>query len=281
MRDRLVATVRYSSLVSATNLSNLESGTTAPTASGLAAIRPTSNAADRWDWRVYDNANRLIQTIDGAGAVVTYVYDGASRLVSTTASATALVVTSFKTTPPTTQRPVTVNAANDRTTRNFYDGDGRLIGTLDAEGYLTEIVFDAAGQRVETIRYATFTASADRATGDFATLKAGVTATVNANDIHNWFVYDGRGLPARIHRRRRQPDPLSLHAPGRHRPGSARPEAGSGDAAGHAADVRRSSRHPDGRDPGDHHLGPRRHGPDLERDADAVSDGQGRDNLRL
>ncbi len=189
--DRLVATIAYKNLLSAGQLNSLLSGGQ-PTAVQLSSVRPSSNAADRWEWRIYDAAGRLTQTIDAGGAVRSYAYDGASRLVSTTAYATVVAVAGYKTTLPTAPVSVTANAADDRTIRNFYDADGRLIGTLDGEGYLTQVVYDEAGRKTKTIGYATVTAQVDRAGGSFATLLAGVTATTNPKDIHNWFVYDGR-----------------------------------------------------------------------------------------
>ncbi|WP_426000361.1 Ig-like domain-containing protein [Caulobacter sp. DWR1-3-2b1] len=83
-------------------------------------------------------------------------------------------------------------SADDRRTRNFYDAEGQLIGRLDAEGYLSQIKYDAAGQDVETIAYATATAGSLRIDGDFASLLAS-TGTA-AKDIHNWTLRDARGL---------------------------------------------------------------------------------------
>ena len=51
----------------------------------LDAIRPAADTTnDRWAWNVYDRAQRLIETIDGAGSVTLNSYDGASQLISTT-----------------------------------------------------------------------------------------------------------------------------------------------------------------------------------------------------
>jgi YD repeat-containing protein len=85
------------------------------------------------------------------------------------------------------------DSGNDRITRNFYDNDGRLTGTLDAEGYLNQTVYDAAGQRIRTIAYSDDTNAGLRAGGTFDALLASVT-THNAKDIRNYFVYDARGM---------------------------------------------------------------------------------------
>ena len=68
-----------------------------------------------------------------------------------------------------------VDALNDRFARSFYDKDGRLVGTLDAEGYLTKAVYDKAGRKIETIAYSGTTSPGLRAQGTFAQLAASVT----------------------------------------------------------------------------------------------------------
>lgn len=83
-------------------------------------------------------------------------------------------------------------SANDSVSRNFYDDDGLLIGTLDAEGYLTRNEYDNAGRLVATTAYANATTSADRASGSWTTLLAGVGASAQDRVTH--LVYDGRGL---------------------------------------------------------------------------------------
>ncbi|MGE5566052.1 MAG: Ig-like domain-containing protein, partial [Parcubacteria group bacterium] len=195
--NQLIATVQYNNTLTSTQLASLVDANGNPTSVQLSSVRPASDAADRWEWRIYDAAYRLVQTIDAAGAVTSYAYDGASRLISTTARANlvaAATLATFQTTPPTTSVSVTANSNADRVTRNFYDNNGRLVGTLDGEGYLTQILYDGAGRKTQSVAYATVTVSSHRASGSFATLLADVTATTNAGDIHNWFVYDDRGF---------------------------------------------------------------------------------------
>ncbi len=191
----LVSTTRYKTPVASGNLTSLDNNT-ANMSPELSAIRPASDGADIWEWRIYDTAHRLIQTINGAGAAVVYEYDGASRLVKTTSYATLIAsgtVSGYKTTGPTGLVTPSADAANDRIVRSFYDADGRLLGSLDAEGYLTEIVYDAAGQRVETIAYNGATSVSLRAAGTFTQLRTSLTVDTT-KDIHVWSVYDKRGL---------------------------------------------------------------------------------------
>lgn len=193
--DQLVRTVRYRNTVSATALASLSDVSGNPTATQLSDIRPSpSSGSDRWEWRVYDEAHRLVQSIDAAGAVTAYSYDGASRLTRVTAYATTVATAGLKSTQPTTPVAVTANSANDRVTRNFYDDDGSLIGALDGEGGLTQHLYDGANQKVETIRYANDVQRGGslRESGSFSDLIANVG--VSDKDIHEQFLHDARGL---------------------------------------------------------------------------------------
>jgi len=84
-------------------------------------------------------------------------------------------------------------APDDVVTRSFYDGDGRLIGTLDGAGYLTEIRYNGAGEKIETIAYADITAPLYRADETFDRLLLTVEPDPD-NDQHVRYFYDGRGL---------------------------------------------------------------------------------------
>lgn len=77
----------------------------------------------------YDAANRLVTRTDAVGTRTETRYDGMSR------------VTELKT--------------GVRAAKRFYDRDGRQVGALDPQGFLTEYKFDAAGRLVQTVRYVT------------------------------------------------------------------------------------------------------------------------------
>jgi len=193
--DRLVATVRYANTLSAAQLTSLETSLTV--AVDITALRPAQSAGDLWNWKVYDKEGRLRQVIDGLGWTTIYDYDGAGRLIASTAyknNVAASLVATYKTSggPADVVYPTPLDAANDRVTRSFYDKDGRLVGTLDGEGYVTRNVYDSAGQKVEEIGYANASLAADRAAGTFATILSHIAADA-ANDRHTHYVYDGQG----------------------------------------------------------------------------------------
>ena len=85
----------------------------------------------------------------------------------------------------------TTSSSDDRLTRNFYDADGKLRGTLDAEGYLVEYKYVAAGQLSETIGYATPTDPTKRISGTLAQLIA--TTPTSLDDIHSFALYNAKG----------------------------------------------------------------------------------------
>jgi YD repeat-containing protein len=189
--DRMVATVQYTAALTAAQLTTLG---TVTANTEVATVRPTAAATDRWSWNIYDKSGKLIQTIDAVGATVQFVYDGAGRLNYSWRryyQLTATQLSGFKTAPPTSLIMPPDYAGQDRPVRNFYDTDGRLVGTADEEGYLTQIVYDKAGRKVETVRYSSLPNLNNWLLDSFSALLA--SAGTNANDIHNYWTYDGRG----------------------------------------------------------------------------------------
>lgn len=146
----------------------------------LDALRPTSSATDQKSWRIYDSAGRLVRTVDAAGAVVDFSYDGASRLVSSTRYSKPLaasVLAGLGGAPTLAATVATADPVNDRVERRFYDGDGLLLGVLDAEGYFTESRYDGQGRLLTQIAYANPAAAGLRATGTLAQLIPDLDAT--------------------------------------------------------------------------------------------------------
>ena len=108
--------------------------------------------------------------------------------------------------PTVTGIPVTTVIAQldplvDRTVTQLYTREGRLQGVLDAEGYLTEYKYNAAGELVETIRYANVAASFTSVSARLAAVAiarasynlAGVRPAEDIADIKSYNFYDASG----------------------------------------------------------------------------------------
>lgn len=183
--DQITQTITYATAVNVALLVNAQG---VPQKVALASLRPATSTGDRKSWRAYDAANRLAKEIDVDGLLTEYHYDGASRITETIRYATA-IDTSPLGGAPSAGSIVATATAQDRVARNFYDDDGLLRATLDAEGYLVELRYDAAGKVVERIAYATATDPALRAAGTFEQL----VPVGSANDIHAHTLYNARG----------------------------------------------------------------------------------------
>ncbi len=208
--------IGYATMVDTTRLVDASGNPTAgynpnPAAGGtspvtLASIRPAATAQDAKAWNLYDGAGRLAWQVDALGYLTQTQYDDASRITSVTRLATPIstsalgngigVTIAFSGTPTVTA----TQSSNDRTTARIYDRDGLLRGTIDGEGYVTELRYDAAGRVVETIAYA------NKATGytgpiSVVSLAASATSagsvaglvTATASDLTTFAYYDARG----------------------------------------------------------------------------------------
>ncbi|WZB69037.1 hypothetical protein WJ968_20125 [Achromobacter xylosoxidans] len=91
-------------------------------------------------------------TLDAEGLFTERVYDSAGREVQRITYGTRVenqgANPSFASAKP-------ASSYQDIVEYKFYNGLGRLTGTLDGEGYLTEFVYDASGNLTTKVRYAT------------------------------------------------------------------------------------------------------------------------------
>jgi YD repeat-containing protein len=178
--DQIIRTVRYAKPVGGAALGD---------GRGLALSSLQLDGSDpenRSSWTVYDNAGRLVQTIDGEGHVVETTYDAASRVVQVTAYATQVALPDGDETGTVTPD----SSGDDRVARNFYDNDGNLRGALDGEGYLTVHGYDDAGQRVTTRAHFNVTDASLRAGG---TLEELIPEADDAKDLLQTRYYDLKG----------------------------------------------------------------------------------------
>ena len=186
---RIIAEVRYFASINPAYLTTLENP---DNTLQMQNLRPGAHAYDLWNWTVYDAAGRTVQVIGGDGGVTAFEYDKSDQLIKTINYATKVDVAELKATPPTDPIVVAANAA-DTINRNFYNRNGQLIGTLDGEGYLSEITYDAAGQKVEELAYVRKTNAALWASGTISQLRVGADPA-HAFNRRTRYVYDGQGL---------------------------------------------------------------------------------------
>jgi YD repeat-containing protein len=170
--NQLIKTVRYSSYLPSATLTSLAAGPLSMSSllTAIAGVSGRDAARDQITRNVYDTAGRLVYTIDGARAVRQLFYDGASRVVK--AVDYSVTVNIADTADQVLPADVIIGTdANARTTRNFYDSDGLLLATLDAEGYLVENTYDKSGHLIKRYAYANLTPSAQRASGTLSALR--------------------------------------------------------------------------------------------------------------
>ena len=106
-------------------------------------------AEDRIARKVYDSAGFLAYTIDEIGAVTQLIRDGAGRVTDEIRYATPVMVSRDVDAVPLS---LLTDLGEERRVRNLYDSDGKLRGTLDAEHYLIEYVYDAGGHLTQQER---------------------------------------------------------------------------------------------------------------------------------
>jgi YD repeat-containing protein len=183
--NQLTHRIAYATSVKPASLVN---GQGLPSSPALADIRPVRTTQDRNAWYAYDAANRLVKAVDAGGAVIENRFDGASRLIGVTSYANRIDPRSIAD-QPGASAIAPISSEQDRISRNFYDNDNHLRATLDGEGFITVLDYDAAGQLTQKTAYATATQAALRATGTLAQL----LPPAAAGDVHSFVVYNARG----------------------------------------------------------------------------------------
>lgn len=160
----------------------------------LDSIRPADSAGDHGVWHEYDAAGRLLRVAEHTGvdvraSVREMRYDGASRLVQVLHYANTVPADGAAGSVAPGFIPVPAASAQDRVSRSFFDADGRVAGSLDAEGYLTVFRYTPAGQLAERIAYANATDAALRGSGTLAQL----VPAASAADIREVTLYNAKG----------------------------------------------------------------------------------------
>ncbi|WP_371395838.1 polymorphic toxin-type HINT domain-containing protein [Fretibacter rubidus] len=148
---------------------------------------------DIWQWTAYDNKGQVTRTVMGDGSVTTYSYDHAGRLVQTKGYFNKLSAAQLTNLHSGTSASAYLPSANakDAVDRTFYDRDGRVVGTLNGDGYLTRITYDKAGRKIQEDSYVNAVPTAYR-TGTFNAAHGAISKST-ATDLLTRYVYDGQG----------------------------------------------------------------------------------------
>jgi len=155
---------------------------------------------------LYDAENRLRYTVDGENYVIEYIYDSQKNLIEKCEYATPLSDTEEKQRCVKGKMPAVKVSSADRIHRYFYDLAGRKIGEQLPAGQLVEYRYNAKGDLLEEIHYASPSAPCltwnpaqnkkglhdkiDRYTRD----KRGITLShYDAEDIETTYEHDAGG----------------------------------------------------------------------------------------
>ncbi|SMC18258.1 YD repeat-containing protein [Andreprevotia lacus DSM 23236] len=123
------------------------------TRADLVALLNPTNAANQVSYSVYDALDRQIYAIDALGYVTQNRFNSYGQLAAVTQYAKAITVPAIRN-ADNVANAIKADAANDRTNCVLYDGAGRRIASVDADGYLTEYQLDNVGQQISVVRYA-------------------------------------------------------------------------------------------------------------------------------
>jgi len=152
-------------------------------AAGRIERRIETGAAGATDDRItryfYDKSDRQIGVLDAEGFLTQYSYDGLGRMIKSVSFSTA-VSSSKREGATISALAVVANAGKDRVTRHYYDGRDQKVAEVDAQGHLTEWVYDEAGNQRSERRYAKTLSSA---VVDTDTLAMVLAKRVDAADV--------------------------------------------------------------------------------------------------
>ncbi len=151
---RSTSHTRFATLLSAAGLPALSGSHPDAQAQGVWMASVATNAADRTDTDVFDNAHRAAFHIDALGAVSRQRFDGAGRVLESIAFGKTLDPATSMNEADLSRLLATSAYVEQRSSRTIYDGAGRAAAQIDALGNVVEHFIDADGNRIKTTRYA-------------------------------------------------------------------------------------------------------------------------------
>ena len=134
----------------------LDAAALAALAGGATSAPAVAAGRDVVTQQLFDAAGRLVYSIDGVGALTEQRYDGSGNAIVRVVYATAINITQPLTLANVAQQLATLaQPARDARLVSNYDGAGRLTYSADAQGAVTQYIYDKAGNLTRQIAYAT------------------------------------------------------------------------------------------------------------------------------
>lgn len=179
-------------LLSITQQAGQQSGTTSYAYDADGRLRVSTGVSGQKTYWLYDGAGRTVAQIENNGGLTEFLYnaDGqVTRTIRYAAAADTAKLATAKGQPLAATlddvRPLA--GGDDRNTWNSYDSAGRLVASVDANGYLTRLVYDGASRVTQTIARAL---PIDVSKLDGLTIAASYVGEASADDRISRTLYD-------------------------------------------------------------------------------------------
>ncbi|MCB1827145.1 MAG: hypothetical protein KDH94_01885, partial [Coxiellaceae bacterium] len=144
---------------------------------------------DRYSYQFFDPNGNLLYTVDPEGSIIETVYDPLGRVIQKIAYSDEITSDELALLKQQKALGRTVDYSKDRSTRQGWNTENRLIGTQDSAGYVTIFSYTSSGHVAEEMLYAT---KAGQTLSDFeAFIQKPVTSE---EDITIYQFWDGRGI---------------------------------------------------------------------------------------
>jgi YD repeat-containing protein len=162
---RVIRTTRYSDAIDITQLPPQQQAVIETDITTLLGS-PRSTATDQIQWFAYDKSGRLIFSVDAEGSVTQRGYDGSGNVISIHRYATAFNATQILAIDAAggndsvllrdemqTYATLIADATKDQISHQVFDGANRMRYQIDSLNYITEFIYDSAGNVIQTVAY--------------------------------------------------------------------------------------------------------------------------------
>lgn len=136
----------------------------------------------------YNADNEVVLSVDNAGYATSFVYDAVGNVVSQTLYAKPLTLPL----DPSIQ-PAPAMSSSDQTTLFAYDQVNRLVSRTDGDGFVTQYVYDAVGNRIATRQALDVAGTRFEVTRAYYDAVNREVASVTAQGYLTTYTYDAAG----------------------------------------------------------------------------------------